>query len=172
MATLPPRSVAAPTASGEFVTTVASTKNGPNNCTKPEGKIVINEIESQGGSPDDWVELKNVGDAAIDLSGYVLTDNAPTDPTHRQVLPAGTVVEPGAYLVVDTTFGLGGADSAILHAADGTTIVDEYSWTAHASTSYGRCPDGTGEFATTSEPTKGTANVCPEAPAATWSSTR
>lgn len=137
--------------------------------TAADTGIVINEIESQGGSPDDWVELKNIGEVAVDVSGYVLTDNAPEDPTHRYTIADGTVVEPGGYLVIDVggdVFGLGGADSVNLFAADGTTVVDTYSWTAHSPTSIGRCPDGSGEFADTSTPTKGEANVCPEAPAA------
>src|SRR5690606_32414879 len=44
-------------------------------------------------------------------------------------------------------------------SADGV-VLDEYSWTAHAATTYGRCPDGTGAFATTTAPTKGAANQC------------
>jgi hypothetical protein len=43
---------------------------------------------------------------------------------------------------------------------NGTTIVDTYSWTAHATTTYGRCPNGTGDFATTLASTKGAANSC------------
>ena len=128
--------------------------------------IVVNEVESQGGSPDDWVELKNIGDAPIDLSGYVLTDNSPEDPTHRHVIAENTIVAPGDRLVIDVggdVFGLGGADSVHLFAADGTTVVDTVSWTAHSATSIGRCPDGTGEFRDTSQPTKGAQNLCPAA---------
>ena len=67
------------------------------------------------------------------------------------------------------SFGLGGADSARLFAADGTTLVDSYTWTAHAATTYGRCPDGTGAFATTTASTKGAANACAgQTPAAAW----
>jgi len=57
-------------------------------------------------------------------------------------------------------FGLGSADSARLFDVDGTTLIDSYSWTAHAATTYGRCPDGTGAFVTTATPTKGAANSC------------
>ncbi len=44
-------------------------------------------------------------------------------------------------------FGLGGADAVRLLAADGTTLVDSSEWTVHAATTYGRNPDGTGDFA-------------------------
>ena len=154
-----------PDGTGEFSVTGEPTKGTANSCLAATGRIVINEIESQAGSPDDWVELLNVGDAPIDLSGYVLTDNAPSDPTHRHTIPAGTVVNPGEYLVIDVggdVFGLGGADSVNLFGTDGVTVVDTYSWTAHSATTYGRCPDGTGDFADTSEPTKGAANLCPD----------
>src|SRR5262249_12030938 len=75
-----------------------------------------------------------------------------------------TVMAPASFLVVDTgasgfNFGLGSADSVRIFNASGT-LVDSYSWTAHAATTYGRCPDGTGDFITTVAPTKGTANSC------------
>jgi hypothetical protein len=46
--------------------------------------------------------------------------------------------------------------------------VDSYSWTSHASTTYGRCADGTGPFVTTVASTKGAPNACPPPPAGTW----
>jgi len=126
------------------------------------GLIKINEVESNGGVPDDWVELYNAGNAPIDLSGYVFKDN---DDTHTYTLPAGTVVAPGAYYVMDTgsagfSFGLGAADSARLYLPGATTLVDSYSWTAHAATTYGRCPNGSGAFTTLVSSTKGSANDC------------
>jgi hypothetical protein len=40
-------------------------------------------------------------------------------------------------------------DSVILFAADGTTMIDMFTWTVAPSTgnSYSRCPEGTGAFA-------------------------
>ncbi|MBS3180273.1 MULTISPECIES: lamin tail domain-containing protein [unclassified Pseudoclavibacter] len=146
---------------GDFVQTTASSKAAANDVEAATGAVVFNEIESSGGEPGDWVELFNPGVGAIDLSGYVLTDNSPEDETHRFLLPEGTTLQAGAYLVVeeaDFAFGLGGGDSAMLFAADGTTVVDEHSWTQHAATSYGRSPNGSGAFTETSEPTKGAEN--------------
>lgn len=126
--------------------------------------VVINEIESQAGSPDDWVELYNPGGEQVDLAGYVLSDN-PDD--HRWVLPAGTVLAPGAFHVVDIAaveggFGLGGADSVRLFAPDGATLVDSHAWTQHSPTSIARCPDGSGALRDSLAPTKGAANSCAE----------
>ena len=141
----------------DFVTTGSATKGAANDCASaPLPSVAINEIESSGDVPD-WIELKNTGATAVNLGGFVLKDNGDKD---AYTFAAGTTLAAGAYLVVDPVFGLGGGDSARLFAADGTTIIDSYSWTAHAATTYGRCPDGTGAFATTTAPTRGTVNAC------------
>lgn len=128
------------------------------------GAVVINEVESNGGTPGDWVELANTGSAAVDVSGYVVKDD---DDTHAFTVPAATTIPVGGHYVADVAprFGLGAPDSARLFAPDGTTLVDSYSWTSHATTTYGRCPDGTGAFTTTTTSTRGAANDCAAAPA-------
>jgi hypothetical protein len=121
--------------------------------------VVINEIESNGDTVD-WVEFVNASDESVDVSGWIVKDD--TD-TRTDALPAGSVLAPGAFLVFaepDMTFGLGKEDEVRLYLADGTTLVDEYGWTQHAATTYGRCPDGTGAFTTTATPTRGAANDC------------
>ncbi|GAB3863564.1 lamin tail domain-containing protein [Dactylosporangium cerinum] len=157
-----------PDGSGAFVTTSSSTRGAANDCTTPAAKVKINEVESNGGTPGDWVELVNTGTAAVDISGWQVKDN---DDTHVFTIAAGTVLAPGAYttLDVDPVFGLGAADSARLFAADGVTLLDSYTWTAHAAVTYGRCPDGTGQFAATTAATRSAANACPgQTPAAAW----
>ncbi|HEY0464501.1 MAG TPA: lamin tail domain-containing protein, partial [Polyangiaceae bacterium] len=133
---------------------------GSAGATSGGGLIKINEVESNGGIPGDWVELYNAGTAPINLSGYIFKDN---DDTHSYAIPAGTVVAPGAYYMLEEAafgFGLGAAESARLYLPGATTIVDSYTWTAHASTTYGRCPNGTGAFGTSTTSTKGAANDC------------
>jgi Ca2+-binding RTX toxin-like protein len=123
--------------------------------------VKINEIESSGGSPGDWVELYNPSPNPADISGFVFKDS---DDAHSYVIPAATSIAGNAYFLLEEAafgFGLGNPDSARLFAADGMTPIDSYAWTAHATTTYGRCPNGTGDFTTTSAPTKGAANVCP-----------
>ena len=140
--------------------------------------LALNEINS---SPDDWVELMNIGTEALDISGFELRDNSDD---HRWRFPDGSTIAAGALLVVDAkssgliyddqakafaegTFeaaiGIGSGDSIRLYDKDGN-LLDEYSWTEHASydgdaakASYGRYPDGTGAFRLTKE-TKGAAN--------------
>ena len=123
--------------------------------------VVINEVESNGGVPDDWTELYNAGTQPVDISNWGFKDNDDTHTLYR--IPAGTVIAPGGYYVLEVAqfvFGLGAADSARLYAADGVSIVDSYSWTAHALSTYGRCPNGTGPFVQTTT-SKGAANICP-----------
>jgi hypothetical protein len=126
----------------------------------PQPVVVINEVESNGGVPGDWVELYNAGTAAADLSAWVFRDS---DNTHSYVIPAGTSVAAGGYFMLEEAafgFGLGAADSARLFDSTGTTVVDSYTWSSHAATTYGRCPNGTGAFALTVASTKGAANSC------------
>ena len=146
---------------GAFTLTAAPTKGAPNACVVDPADVVrINEVESSGGTPGDWVEFTNIGTTAVDASGLVLRDD---DDTHSYVLPAGSTIPARGFIAVgdpEVTFGLGGADAARLFAADGSTLIDSYSWTAHAATTYGRCADGTGAFALTTAPTRGAANAC------------
>jgi hypothetical protein len=121
--------------------------------------VRINEVESSGGSPGDWVELVNTGTTAADVSQWVVKDD---DDSHAYTIAKNTSIAAGGYLALDveSSFGLGSSDSARLFTSGGS-LVDSYSWTGHASTTYGRCPDGTGAFTTTTAPTKGAPNACP-----------
>ncbi|WP_417507278.1 lamin tail domain-containing protein [Microbacterium sp.] len=142
--------------SGDFVDVAVSTKGLRNACGNP---VRLNEVESDGGSPDDWVELVNPTDAALDVSGIVVKDD---DDTHAYSIPAGTTIGAGEYLVIEREqlgFGLGGGDAVRLF--DGELLVDETSWgEGHAAITWGRCPDTTGAFAATTASSKGAANVC------------
>ena len=153
----------------------------PNVPERPTTKatLVLNEINS---SPDDWVELINIGSETLDISGYELRDNSDD---HRWRFPEGSTIAVGKLLVIDAksnglvyddqtkaftegmfeaAIGIGSGDSIRLYDKKGN-LLDEYSWTEHASyngdtakASYGRYPDGTGSFRLTKE-TKGTANA-------------
>jgi len=151
--------------SGDFVDIAVSTKGSRNACGTP---VRINEVESDGGSPDDWVELVNPTASALDVSGIVVKDD---DDTHSYVIPAGTTISAGAYLVIERDalgFGLGDGDA--VRVFEGDLLVDSTTWGAgHATTTWGRCPDITGAFAATAESTKGVANVCAgEIAVSTW----
>jgi len=120
--------------------------------------IVINEVESNGDAMGDWVELMNVSGATVDISGWKLKDD--TDSHAFVVVPSGTTLASGGFyrIYVFQTFGLGAPDMARLFDPS-SNLVDSYSWTTHATGTYGRCPDGTGAFVD-STPTPAAANAC------------
>jgi hypothetical protein len=172
-----------PNGTGPFVTTTASTRNAANvfgGSVNPSpsallNKIKINEVESSGDATNgNWIELTNVTDDPIDISGAILSDN---NNGHTYTIPAGTTLADGAYkafVVQDAAgvgaFGLGDNDSARLFVA-GTvdlqtaTPVDSFSWNSHSPKTYGRVPNGTGAFTNTAAGTFGTANGSAAAPA-------
>jgi hypothetical protein len=137
----------------------------------PRPNVKINEIESNGGTPGDWTELYNADSVPADISGWTFKDN---DDTHVYTVPAGTIIPPGGYFIVEEAaqgFGLGGADSARLFDALGLPV-DSHTWAAHATVTYGRCANGSGDFIQTPS-TKGLVNTCaPVVPsAAVWPGT-
>lgn len=120
--------------------------------------VVINEVESNGDAMGDWVELMNVSSAPADISGWKLKDD--TDSHAFVVVPGGTTLAAGGFyrIYVFQTFGLGAPDMARLFDPAGN-LVDSYGWTAHATGTYGRCPDGTGAFVD-STATPAATNAC------------
>jgi hypothetical protein len=130
--------------------------------TPASGAVVINEIESDGGLGPDFVELTNTDVVPADVSNFVIKDN---NDANSFTIPGGTMIPAGGYYVANALgFGLGSADSARLFTPTAATLLDSHTWTSHAAATYGRCPDGTGVFTSTSSATSGAANDCPLAP--------
>ena len=146
--------------------------------------LVINEFMAQNdafladsrGDYDDWIEIYNAGEAAVDLAGYYLTDD-PSEPTKWQV-PAGapgvTTVAAGGYLLI---WADGEVDQGPLHAsfklgADGESValldaqevlLDSITFGPQtADVSYGRFPDAGADWQTFQKPTPGRPNAAPE----------
>ena len=138
--------------------------------------VTLNEIASAGASEGEWagmgdlIELYNAGDAPADLSGYRLSDDMtlPVDKTY--VFPDGTVLAPGAWLVLtqlddmtgvgDFPFGVSQDNDETLVLVDaGGVTADSVTFNgAAAKVSYCRAPDGQGGW-TQCEQTFGAANV-------------
>ena len=117
----------------------------------------------------DWVELYNPSDEPIDLSGFGFTNEIKR--TFRYRFPQGTLLEPGAYLVLYCTGGTETSDNdpyctGFNLSAKGEDLylvnpnnveADEVHVPAlEADTSYARNADG--EFVVTTIPTPGEAN--------------
>ena len=108
------------------------------------------------------MELTNAGGAAVDISGWQSSDSSDNPPVS---IPSDTRSHRGVSTRSTPKTYRGTASASVpptaspLSRPDDTTA-DTYSWGIHADTTYGRCPDGTGEFVTTVLPSKDAANIC------------
>jgi hypothetical protein len=125
--------------------------------------IVINEFLASNtnsdmdmaGENDDWIELFNTGESAVNLSGFYLSDEI-SDP-FKWTFP-DTTIGAGDYLVVwadrDTlqeglhaNFKLSASAEEISISDNTGMVLDQISFPAQISDiSYGRYPNGRGEF--------------------------
>lgn len=131
-----------------------------------KGKIVVNEVESKDPSGgNDYAEIYNNTDQAIDISGWYILDN---DPKHKKdskyTVKEGTSIPAKGFFVfeenVDFDFGLGDNDEVNLYDKE-DKLVDKFSWQGRANGTYGRIPDGTGEIVD-GKASKGRANTTEE----------
>jgi len=128
------------------------------------GDLVINEfmasndetIADQDGEFDDWIELYNNGDEAIELEGYFLSDDG--DDLMQWTFPTGSSIEAGGYIVVwadsdeeqtglHANFKLSAASESVFVVDPLGNIVDEISYAdQNSDKSFGRFPNGVGPF--------------------------
>ncbi|OAV45626.1 lamin tail domain-containing protein [Lewinella sp. 4G2] len=112
----------------------------------------------EAGEFDDWIELYNNTSAAIDLTGYTLSDNP--ENIAKWQFPDGTTIEANGYLIVWADED-GDEDQGPLHAsfklsAGGETlalgdpngnVVDNVEFgQQETDVAFARVPNGTGEF--------------------------
>lgn len=142
----------------EYHTITATTIN------PPVGDLVINEfmasndatMADQDGEYDDWIELYNNSSSSIDLEGYFLSDDA-TD-LMQWAFPSGAVIDANGYIIVwadddgdqeglHANFKLSASAESIFLVSPTGTILDEVSYVDQITDfSYGRFPNGTGDF--------------------------
>ncbi|NLF32370.1 MAG: lamin tail domain-containing protein, partial [Planctomycetes bacterium] len=133
--------------------------------------VVVNEVLAHTDEPAvDAIELHNTTGAAIDISGWYLSDDS--DDYLKYRIPAGTVIPAGGYVVFYATqfgsaFGLSATgDDVWVLAADATgkltRFVDHVEFLAsHNSESLGRYPNATGRLYPMLNVTLGAANSEP-----------
>ncbi|HNY80378.1 MAG: lamin tail domain-containing protein [Sedimentisphaerales bacterium] len=150
----------------------------PAGAMQAQSSIVINELlasNSRGakdpqGQYDDWIELHNTSDVTADVGGMYLTDDV-EDPV-RWRIPSGTTIAPKGYLLIWADGDTGDAglhagfrlsasgDEIALFGTDGRTQLDYVSYGPQtADISFGRYPDGAGDFRLMGYPTPGLPNV-------------
>ena len=142
------------------ITATIDGKTGQKSISVFKSPIRVNEVRPNGNAPGGWVELFNPTEGPIDLTNWTLTNG---NIVQTFVLPAGTIILAGEFLVIDEAQipgGLGATDAVHLFSRFGVQV-DGLFWPGDVDTSFGRCPDRTGEFVATTAPTKGAANACP-----------
>lgn len=147
---------------------------GAGGCVSPsDSPIRLNEIlpsnsdncPDEVGERNDWVELFNPTDVAIDLGGYSLTDDTATP--RKSVIPAGVMIEARSALLfwadatpdqgnTHLTFKFNSKQEAVVLYDPEARQVDIYRWTdAYSDISFARVPDGTGDWFRCATPTCG-----------------
>ncbi|MBN2172347.1 MAG: CotH kinase family protein [Candidatus Krumholzibacteriota bacterium] len=138
-------------------------------------------IVDEHGDYEDWVELYNAGEVAIDLAGFFLTDDL--EEPAQWCFPADTacVIGPGEWLLVwtddddehgplHTNFKLDGDGEELAVLLPDTTLLDYVAFGAQqADVSYGRVEDGGGTWGFLPKATPGWSNedliAAPDTPA-------
>lgn len=143
--------------------------------TTLSAQVRINEVMAQNNSgltdPDygesaDWIELFNAGSKEVDLSGYSITDNL--DTPGKYVLPAGTTLPAGGYLLLWCDDRGEGLHTAFKLSADGEEVglfnaegelQDQVKFDVqYTDVSYGRTGETDFPWAFFATPTPGAAN--------------
>ncbi len=130
-----------------------------------DSQVLINELDSE----NDWVEIINTGEMPVDISGMYITDDKGVERLENDedgnpqinAVPSPTILNPGEVYVLEKDvhfmFGLGKADTVTLYNVDDENL-DQFSWQQRSNGTYGRLPNGTGNFLDLM-PTKGMDNV-------------
>jgi len=148
-----------PTELGQASTSTASPT--PSATPTPHGLgvpgVVLNELQPRGA---EFIELYNPTGAAIDLTGWRLDDIA--GGTSPYVLPPGTVIGPGGFLVfAQTVTGVGlnddGDTARLLWPDDSVVDAVSYAKAPVVGFSLARMPDG-GDWTERGLPTPGLPN--------------
>jgi hypothetical protein len=149
--------------------------------------VVINEFLASNsggtrdpqGQDDDWIEMYNSGNQAIDIGGMYLTDNS-NNPKKWQIpdaIPEATTIAPNGYLIIwadrdaqdniNAASGLhadfrldSSGDDISLFDSTGTILIDNIEFPDQdTNISYGRYPDGNDTWQFFPFPTPGYKNI-------------
>jgi hypothetical protein len=126
-------------------------------------QVVINEVHPAPSSGNDWVELYNVGNTAIDLSGWKLEDQL-TSPSTISSWNTATSLAPDSYLVVEVSNKLNNAADGVTLKNNTGQILDQMNYSSSTTDqSWARLPNGSGSFVLAA-PTRLATNPLPPSP--------
>lgn len=143
------------------------------------GDIVINEFLAINDKSDineygvytDWIELFNSTNKTLNLSGFLLSDDATEK--GKFTFAENTLIYPKSFMIIwadglKTTlkaihapFSLSGSGGQVVICKADSTILDSITYGEQTKDiSLGRCPDGSGKFTEMEPPSfKGTNNI-------------
>lgn len=135
--------------------------------------LFINEVLTKPASKEenDWVEIYNSSDNAIDLSGFCLEDSKGV--AEKFTIPEGTTIAAKGFLVYSQgatgtttsfTFGLSGSGDDVYFVDPENKLVDHVTtpdFSDAAGSTYARKTDGDAEWTVCATPTKGSSNGQP-----------
>jgi hypothetical protein len=152
--------------------------------TKNTSSLVLNEISpntsqshfDEYGESDDWIEVYNPTSAAVNIAGWYISDTLDFSIFHRipSYDPETTLIPAGGFLIL---WADGQSAQGVTHlpfklekdgeevilarsVAGSLTIVDHFVFTKTKNdVTYGRIPDGTGQWTRLSDPTPGLPNL-------------
>lgn len=125
------------------------------------GDVIVNEVMShpQTGQPE-WIEVRNLSDRTIDLSGWTLDDD-PDGGSAAWIIPHGTAINAGEFIVfqkTDTKLSLNDSGDQV-ELRRGSQLLDSVELPAlKAGIALAR--QGEDDWCQTSRATPGAANTC------------
>lgn len=146
-----------PDGSDNWQLMAAITPGAANSNTAPVlNYIFLNEIYSRGVVGDeDWIEVHNLSSDPIDLSGYKVYDNGgQSGAKPKKAFPSGTIIPGNGFVFMrsegtgdPSDFGISSNGEWIWLDGPEGNVVDSILVVAMAvDQSFGRLPDGTGEW--------------------------
>ena len=148
--------------------------------------LVLNEISANNkrskadeyGEFDDWIEIRNIGTAAVNLAGWYISDTLNPAVYHRIPAsdPARTTIPAGGYLLLwadgQTSQGVthlpfkldkGGEEVILSRLVSGQYVITDQTVfpSLKNDVPWGRIPDGSGGWTRLSDPSPLAANIQP-----------
>jgi hypothetical protein len=123
------------------------------------GEVLVNEfLPATDAFTTEWVELYNTTDDYLNIGSMWIDDLSGGGGAPKQI-PAGTVLAPGSYYVMEMSNYLNNSsDDVRLLGTDGATVYDTYHYGSFTyDRSYCRVPNG-GSWTSNCTATKGSSN--------------
>lgn len=151
-----------------FEPVAISTNNLVINEVQPKNDLTI---EDEFGEFNDWIEVYNPNDFAINLAGYYISDS-PSNPLKWKISGSDlikTTIDSKGFLLLwadndieqgpnHLGFKLNTSDEVILTSQDAVTKIQEVSFSVGADSSFGALTDGSAEYIMFNKPTPGKTN--------------